>query len=110
MLENEGVALRAIRWSEIFPWLSIGKSFRLAISPRLVVFGAAALFLTLLAWWMVASFFCILTHSDAQPPWPVVDAGVPNCPFDRFSLFTAKFNHRNGRGDRPGGSRGRPHC
>ena len=35
MLENEGVALRAIRWSEIFPWLSIAKSFRLAVTLRL---------------------------------------------------------------------------
>ena len=45
MREKEGVALKAIRWSEIFPWLSIGKSFRLAIGPRPLVFGAAALLL-----------------------------------------------------------------
>ena len=57
MLENEGVALRAIRWSEIFPWLSIAKSFRLAVSLRLMTFGAAAVLLTLLGWWAIAGIF-----------------------------------------------------
>ena len=56
MLENEGVALRAIRWSEIFPWLSIAKCFRLAVTLRLMVFGAAAVLLTLLGWWAIAGF------------------------------------------------------
>ena len=55
MLENEGVALRAIRWSEIFPWLSIAKSFRLAATLRLMTFGAAAVLLTLLGWWGIAT-------------------------------------------------------
>ena len=53
MLEKEGVALKAIRWSEIFPWLTIGKSFRLAIGPRPMVFGAAALLLTLGGWYAI---------------------------------------------------------
>ena len=57
MVENEGVALRAIRWSEIFPWLSIAKSFRLAVTLRLMTFGAAAVLLTLLGWWVIAGIF-----------------------------------------------------
>ncbi len=57
MLENEGVALRAIRWSEIFPWLSIAKSFRLAVTLRLLTFGAAAVLLTLLGWSAIAGLF-----------------------------------------------------
>ena len=61
MLEKEGVALKAIRWSEIFPWLSIGKSFRLAIGPRPLVFGAAALLLTLGGWYTIAYVF---RHDD----------------------------------------------
>ena len=89
MLENEGVALRAIRWSEIFPWLSIAKGFRLAVTLRLMTFGAAAVLLTLLGWWLVA---CMFSHeglpnsswSDAFPdqsPWQVIDQTVPDAPF-----------------------------
>ncbi len=88
MLENEGVALRAIRWSEIFPWLCIGKSLRLAISPRLLVFGAAALLLTLVGWWVIAGAF---RHGDQlngswrdafgdAPFWEVIDRGVGDRP------------------------------
>ncbi len=89
MLEKEGVALKAIRWSEIFPWLSIGKSFRLAIGPRPLVFGAAALLLTLGGWYTIAYIF---RHDDVlndswreafgeEKVWEVIDHGVPNQPF-----------------------------
>ena len=88
MLENEGVALKAIRWSEIFPWLAIGKSLRLAVSPRLLVFGAAALLLTLAGWFAIAAVFrhdIPLNDSwcDAfanRNVWQVIDGGVPNRP------------------------------
>lgn len=88
MLENEGVALKAIRWSEIFPWLAIGKSLRLAVSPRLLVFGAAALVLTLAGWYTIATAF----HHDGElngswgdsfgnaEVWEVINGGVPNRP------------------------------
>ncbi len=88
MLENEGVALRAIRWSEIFPWLSIGKSFRLALSLRLVVYGAAAWLLTLLTWWIIAWCFSSDTGlNDSwraafgdETVWQVIDRSVPDRP------------------------------
>ena len=92
MLDNEGVALQAIRWSEIFPWLSIAKSFRLAITLRLITFGAAAVLLTLLGWWGIASVF---SHEESlngswtgsfqgQSAWQVIDNSVPNRPFAGF--------------------------
>ena len=40
-----------------FPWLSIAKSFRLAVTLRLMTFGAAAVLLTLLGWWAIAGIF-----------------------------------------------------
>jgi hypothetical protein len=89
MLEKEGVALKAIRWSEIFPWLSIGKSFRLAIGPRPLVFGAAALLLTLGGWYAIAYIFkdddglnqsWRETFGDERV-WAVIDRAVPNQPF-----------------------------
>lgn len=89
MVENEGVALRAIRWSEIFPWLSIVKCFRLAVTLRLMSFGAAAVLLTLLGWWAIASVF---SHGGElngswtgafpnQSVWQVIDRTVPDHPF-----------------------------
>src|SRR5208282_4243693 len=89
MLENDGVALRAIRWSPIFPWLSIAKSFRLAVTLRLMVFGAVAVLLTLLGWWEIAGLFSHDTARNSswndsfpdQTAWQVIDRSVPNRPF-----------------------------
>jgi hypothetical protein len=89
MLENEGVALKAIRWSEIFPWLSIGKSFRLAIGPRPLVFGAAALLLTLGGWYTIAYLFQHNARLNGswretfgdERIWTVIDRSVPDQPF-----------------------------
>ncbi|MEI8373626.1 MAG: hypothetical protein WCJ35_12435 [Planctomycetota bacterium] len=92
MLDNEGVVLRAICWSEIFPWLSIAKSFRLAITLRLITFGAAAVLLTLLGWWGIANIFSherVPSSSwtgsfQGQSAWQVIDNSVPNRPFAGF--------------------------
>jgi len=92
MIENEGVALRAIRWSEIFPWLSIARCFRLAGTLRLMVFGAVAVLLTLLGWWVIAEVF---SHREElnrswtgsfgnQSVWQVIDGTVPDQPFAHF--------------------------
>ena len=101
MLENEGVALRAVRWSEIFPWLSIVKGVRLAMTMQLLAFGAVAVLLTLVGWWQIARVF---SHAEVaemegdnvtrsvlngswrgpfqdQSPWQVIDHTVPNRPF-----------------------------
>ena len=89
MRENEGVALKSICWPEIFPWLAIGKSFRLAIRFRFLACGAAALLLTLAGWYAVALVFKhenTLNDSwrDAfgnASVWKVIDDGVPDRPF-----------------------------
>ena len=89
MLEHEGVALREIHWSEILPWMSLGKSFRLAASLRLVVYGAVALLLTLFGWWIIAGVLSSreggLNNSWADafggsPPWDVLNQSVPDRP------------------------------
>ncbi|MGO9111754.1 MAG: hypothetical protein ACLP9L_21215 [Thermoguttaceae bacterium] len=109
MLENEGVALRAIHWSEIFPWLSITRSFRLAVSLRLMTFGAVAVLLTLLGWWGIAGIF---SHEGApnsswtgvfedQSAWRVIDRSVPNRPFAR-SVPTTPVPSQLGATDSPG--------
>jgi hypothetical protein len=91
MAENEGVALRAIRWSEIFPWLSIAKSAGLAMTLRLMTFGAVAVLLTLLGWIAVARIFSYEGEPNRswsgafteQTAWQVIDHTVPSRPFAR---------------------------
>ena len=95
MLENEGVALRAIRWSEICPWLSIVKCIRLAVGFRLLILGGLAAFLTLLGWWTIASVFSHDGVANAswtkvfaeRSAWGVIDESVPNKPFSFDSYF-----------------------
>jgi len=58
MIENNGNGkLRAVAWSEVFPWLSIFRTFALAISFRVLLVGAVAVLLTALVWgglaWLV---------------------------------------------------------
>ena len=50
MLERNGGIIRAVAWSEIFPWLGIFRSFRLAIGFRVLVMGAVAILLTTIGW------------------------------------------------------------
>lgn len=57
MLGQEEGRVRAVVWSELFPWLSLFRTFRLAIGFRVLVLSAAALVLTLLGWWLLAAIF-----------------------------------------------------
>ena len=63
MSEHDGVTLYSIRWSEVFPWLNILRSFRLAVSLRVLLLGAIGILLTLLGW----SFFAWLFAGSNGP-------------------------------------------
>ncbi len=49
MAEDRGV-LRQVAWSELFPWLTLGRSFRLAIQARLLLLAALGIVLTTVGW------------------------------------------------------------
>jgi hypothetical protein len=102
MAENDGVTLRSIQWSEIFPWLGLIRTFRLAITLRALVLGALAIFLTLLGWAFIAWLFAN-KHPEDLPAgqrdlaaacwndtfhglsaWGVIDHAVPNKPYLPF--------------------------
>ena len=57
MVEPESGGVRTVVWAEVCPWLSILRCFRLAISLRVLVFGAAGIFLTLAGWWVLGNLF-----------------------------------------------------
>jgi hypothetical protein len=55
MVEQSGGSIRAVAWSEVFPWLRIVRAFRLAISVRALLLGAAGILLTVVGWGVVGA-------------------------------------------------------
>ncbi len=89
MSVNEGVTLNSVRWLEVHPWLNIVRSFRIAVSLRVLLLGALGFLLTLLGWWCIAGMFPKDSQAAAAwqrlggdtSPWAVIDHAVPNQPF-----------------------------
>ncbi len=87
MLNDNGGTLRVVAWSEICPWLSLVRCFRLAIRFRLLVLAAIAILLTVLGW----AFFGLLLSADSRverqvrayeaSPWTALTVLVPDKPY-----------------------------
>jgi hypothetical protein len=56
MAEDRGV-LRQVAWTELFPWLALGRSFRLALQARLLLLAAVGILLTAAGWGAVGYVF-----------------------------------------------------
>jgi hypothetical protein len=89
MLEQNSGNIRAVAWSEICPWFSIFRTFRLAIGVRVLVMGAAAVLITVIGWSFFARMFGVADDkSDAtawlkpfvRSPWKEVSVLVPDRP------------------------------
>jgi hypothetical protein len=86
MLEHDGNTIRTVAWAEVFPWLNIVRSFRVAIAARTLVLGALGFLLTAIGWWFVAALFGTDTPATkwlepfAGCPWVAVTNAVPNGP------------------------------
>jgi hypothetical protein len=65
MADQECGPVRAVTWSELFPWLSLVRCFRLAVGFRVLVLSALAIVLTSLGWWLLGWVFC---SASAPPP------------------------------------------
>ena len=88
MMERNGDVLRSVAWAELFPWLNIYKTFRLAIGFRALVMSALAVLLTATGWWMFGHIFspkdadapsgCM--QSYAECPWKELTGIVPDRP------------------------------
>jgi hypothetical protein len=85
MSDREGVTLCSIRWSEVFPWQCTLRSFRLAVTLRMLVLGAAGLLLTLLGWAFLGWLFSASDEAGelwksqfgAASAWGVIDEAIP---------------------------------
>jgi hypothetical protein len=102
MVEPNGGNIRAVAWSEVFPWLSIFRTFRLAIGFRALTMAALAILLTVIGWGILGYLFSvgspksdelgILPSAEKQPastawlgvyvgkPWEAITALVPERP------------------------------
>lgn len=84
MPDDRGV-VREIAWQELFPWLSIVRSARLALAPRLILLAALGLFVTAIGWRTIGGIFSdseALQRSgwlerDSAWPWAMPIAAQP---------------------------------
>ena len=87
MMEPDGDKIRAVVWSEVFPWLRIIRAFRLAIAFRALVLGAVAILLTVAGWGLLGTVFstdCRATkwlESYSECPWQAITETVPDRPW-----------------------------
>jgi hypothetical protein len=68
MIEKNSDTIRSVAWTEIFPWLSLARVFRLAISLQSLVLGAVGVLLTVLAWGLIAWALCPDISTEPVPP------------------------------------------
>ena len=88
MFDNDCGTPSKTTWSEKCPWLLIFRTFRIAIDFRLLVMGAAGIFLTLLGWAVLGSMFSVDDDPALSPwmqphngcPWMAIDDAVPDRP------------------------------
>src|SRR5262249_47175751 len=69
--------IRRIAWDEVFPWLIILRSFRIAISPPLLGLATAAVLLSPLGWKVAAILFLTPEQRAAQPAGSQLAATLP---------------------------------
>ena len=73
MTESSGV-IRHISWRDLFPWLILFRTFRLAIAPSSLAVATLAVVLTPLGWWLAGRAFLTaqqretLVEANAIPP------------------------------------------
>jgi hypothetical protein len=80
MTDERGV-VRAISWRELFPWLIILRTFKIAIGPTVLTVATVATLLTPLGWWAGAWLFLPKQWDEARQRWvveyPPAEHGVP---------------------------------
>jgi hypothetical protein len=86
MRERNGDAIRSIAWAELFPWLNIFKTFRLAIGFRSLAMSALAVLLMATCWAVFGHIFSTKHDSTrwldsfAACPWKELTEIVPDQP------------------------------
>ncbi|MCC6125491.1 MAG: hypothetical protein IT426_11045 [Pirellulales bacterium] len=74
MMERNGNVIRSVAWAELFPWLIIFKTFRLAIGFRSLAMSALAVLLMATGWAVIGHIF---STEEASTSWLKSFAGCP---------------------------------
>ena len=77
MLDRDGGIIRAVAWSEICPWLSIFRTFRLAIGFRALLMGAVAILITVIGWSLMGWMFSVTENEKPSTAWLKQYADAP---------------------------------
>jgi len=86
MIDREDNIVRHVAWSDLFPWVSIFRSFRVAISLWVLLLAAAGLLLTLAGWTLFGWVFSAapgnlaLVGGGSDSPWQAAARMVPDRP------------------------------
>ncbi len=86
MVEHDSNTLRAVAWSEIFPWLSIVRVFRVSVAARALVLAAVAILITMTGWGILGAIFGTDSPETewltpfTKCSWLAVTETVPNRP------------------------------
>lgn len=91
MIDLDNGSVRAVAWNEVFPWLCLFRTFRLAIRPRMLALSAVAIVLTVVGWSIIGHIFSgtdnpqLAEHIEAMAeptgcPWRNLAALVPDRP------------------------------
>jgi len=92
MIDQEREKLRAVAWSELLPWLSLFRTFRLAIRIRSLLLGTVAVLLTVHLWYWIDLAFSVEqprtvvnlagneVDAKGNTPWNRLTSLVPDRP------------------------------
>jgi hypothetical protein len=68
-MADQPTKVREVAWYDLFPWLMLVQTVRIALMARVLVLGALGLLATMLGWWLLAELF---SRSDDSviTSWP----------------------------------------
>lgn len=79
MIEDDRGTLRAVAWSELFPWLILFRCFRISIGLRPLLISSVAAVLTVLGWSLFGLLF------SANPEVAARHSDYNGCPWTAFA-------------------------
>src|SRR5262245_8831590 len=69
--------IRTIACRELFPWLILLRTFKIAISPALLALATVAVLIMPLGWWLAGLAFLTANQREAQPAGSQLAAAIP---------------------------------
>jgi hypothetical protein len=68
--------VREVAWNELFPWMILLRSVRIALMARVFILGALGLLTTMFGWWVLANMFSGSTDPVVMEWRRNVDLGI----------------------------------